>query len=91
MTRVDRLVGVVQLLVGDISRLPGVTLDSAGEQQLTQLIVDAFEVVGRIALDEWEEANTPAVNRVGIAGVGAPGPRNCGHPDCDYEYAHSHG
>lgn len=56
MTKADRLVRITQQLVGDIGRLEGVTLDPAGEQQLIQLITDAFETVGHIALDE---RNTP--------------------------------
>lgn len=61
--KADRLVGITQQLVGDISRLPGVTLDQGSEQQLVQLITDAFEQVGYIAINEFEEVNAPAVNR----------------------------
>lgn len=59
MTQVDRLTRLTSQLVGDISRLPGVTLDQAGEQQLVQLLTDAFETVGLLALDEWEAVNAP--------------------------------
>lgn len=62
MTQADKLVRLTQQLVGDISRLPGVVLDSGGEAQLVQLITDAFEQVGLVALNEWEEVNKPAVN-----------------------------
>lgn len=50
MNQVDRLEKVVSQLIGDIAQLPGVTLDKAGEAQLGQLITDAFEQVGHIAL-----------------------------------------
>lgn len=50
----DRLTAITSQLVGDISRLPGVTMDKATEGQLVQLLTDAFEQVGHIALDEQE-------------------------------------
>lgn len=60
MTAADKLVRLTNQLIGDISRLPGVNLDSAGEQQLVQLITDAMEEVGRVAIDEYEVVNRPA-------------------------------
>ena len=54
MTQVDRLTKLTSQLVGDIGRLEGVTLDSAAEQQLVQLLTDAFEAVGLVALDGWQ-------------------------------------
>lgn len=60
MNAVDRLTKLTSQLVGDIARLPGVQLDSAGESQLVQLLTDAFEVVGHVALEEREVADKPA-------------------------------
>ena len=57
MTTADRLTKLTSQLVGDIGRLPGVTLDTAGEQQLIQLLTDAMEEVGHIALSD---SYTPA-------------------------------
>lgn len=51
-TQADRLVSLTQQLIGDIGRLEGVNLDKAGEAQLGQLLADAFEHVGGIALDD---------------------------------------
>lgn len=53
-TQADRLTKLTSQLVGDVSRLPGVSLDQAGEQQLVQLLTDAFEAVGHIALGSYE-------------------------------------
>ena len=53
-TQVDRLTKLTSQLVGDVVRLPGVTLDQAGEAQLVQLLTDAFEAVGLVALGEQE-------------------------------------
>lgn len=50
-TQADRLTKLTSQLVGDIGRLPGVALDAAGEAQLVQLLTDAFEAVGHLALD----------------------------------------
>jgi hypothetical protein len=55
----DKIEKILNQLVGDISRLPGVTLDQGGEAQLAQLLTDAFEQVGLVALDEWEAVNAP--------------------------------
>lgn len=52
--QVDRMEKITSQLVGDIGRLPGVSLDKGGESQLVQLITDSFEVVGHIALDSQE-------------------------------------
>lgn len=51
MTQVDKLTKITSQLVGDIGRLEGVTLNQASEGQLVQLLTDAFETVGHIALD----------------------------------------
>lgn len=51
MTTVDKVTRLTSQLVGDISRLPGVQLDGAGEAQLVQLLTDAMEAVGHIALE----------------------------------------
>jgi hypothetical protein len=51
MNTTDKIESLVHQLVGDISRLPGVVLDQGGEQQLAQLLLDAFEQVGEAALD----------------------------------------
>lgn len=60
MSTADRLTKLTSQLVGDISRLPGVTLDAAGEQQLIQLLTDAMEAVGSVAIDNWYEVNKPS-------------------------------
>ena len=78
MTVVDRLTKLTSQLVGDISRLEGVTLSSAGEQQLVQLLTDAFETVGLAALDEWEEVNRPT------------SPPSCPLANCALDYPHIH-
>lgn len=49
--KADRIIHITQQLVGDIGRLPGVVLSQGAEQQLVQLITDAFEQVGGVALD----------------------------------------
>ena len=54
MTTVDKVTRLTSQLVGDISRLPGVQLDSAGEAQLVQLLTDAMEQVGLVALESWQ-------------------------------------
>jgi hypothetical protein len=59
MTTADKLTKLTSQLVGDIGRLPGVDLGPDGESQLVQLLTDAFETVGLLALDEWEAANAP--------------------------------
>lgn len=61
MTAADRLTKLTSQLIGDIGQLPGVQLDSAGEAQLVQLLTDAFETVGHLALEEWEAVNKPAI------------------------------
>ena len=55
VTQVDRLTKLTSQLVGDIGRLEGVALDSAGEQQLVQLLTDAMEEVGYLALSTVAE------------------------------------
>ena len=75
MTQVDRLTKLTSQLVGDIGRLPGVALDSAGEQQLVQLLTDAFEAVGLVALE----------------GATEDGKRPCITANCAIGYPHSHG
>lgn len=54
-TQADRLVSLTQQLIGDIGRLEGVNLDKAGEAQLGQLLTDAFETVGEIAITRDEQ------------------------------------
>lgn len=54
MTTVDRVQKIASQLVGDIGQLPGVTLDTATEAQLVQLVLDAFEQVGVVALEKQE-------------------------------------
>lgn len=56
MTAVDRMTSLTSQLVGDIGRLPGVQLDAVGEAQLVQLLTDAMEVVGHIALDTEQQS-----------------------------------
>ena len=56
MTTADKLTKITSQLIGDISRLPGAQLDSAGEAQLAQLLTDAFETVGHIALGQADES-----------------------------------
>lgn len=75
--QVDRLTAITSQLVGDISRLPGVTLDQAGESQLVQLLTDAFEVVGHVALDEGER-------------LGRHYDASCPLADCALDYPHLH-
>lgn len=60
MTTVDKLTRIISQLVGDISRLEGVQLTSAGEAQLVQLLTDAMEAVGHIALEVPTERCTLA-------------------------------
>lgn len=66
MTQADRLTKLTSQLIGDIGRLPGVQLDSAGEQQLAQLLTDAFEAVGHVAIEGWEgwqcQADDPVIH-----------------------------
>lgn len=52
--QVDRMEKITSQLVGDIGRLEGVSLDKGGEAQLVQLLTDAFEHVGHVALDQQE-------------------------------------
>lgn len=90
MTTVDKLTRLTQQLIGDISRLPGVTLDAAGEAQLAQLLTDAFETVGHIALDGWQTSDRfadgppiahhriPTELELGIAGLQARHGKACG-------------
>lgn len=54
-TQADRLTKLTSQLVGDIGQLQGVTLDQATEQRLVQLLTDAFEEVGVIALNRAEQ------------------------------------
>lgn len=82
MTQVDRLTKLTSQLVGDISRLPGVTLDAAGESQLVQLLTDAFEQVGLVALDGWQ---TPDLFADGLPVVHhiVPVKADAGRKSCD--------
>ena len=87
MTQADKLVHLTQQLVGDISRLPGVVLDSATEAQLVQLLTDAFEQVGNIALDGWTERPEGMYpTRICTPGVACiccpPVPASNGHKAC---------
>lgn len=54
-TQADKVIGIAQQLVGDIGRLPGVVLNSGAEAQLVQLITDAFEQVGGVALEGFPD------------------------------------
>lgn len=74
-TQADRLTKLTSQLVGDIGRLPGVTLDAAGESQLVQLLTDAFEAVGHLALESTLEGDK----------------RPCITANCAIGYPHSHG
>lgn len=74
MTTVDKVTRLTSQLVGDISRLPGVQLDGAGEAQLVQLLTDAMEAVGHIAL---EDTQTDSADRCNLA-------------NCAIGYPHAH-
>ena len=80
MTQVNRLTKITSQLVGDIGRLEGVQLDQSSEAQLVQLLTDAFEQVGYVALDQAD------ASLLGLEGTD----RGCALANCAVSYPHSH-
>lgn len=59
MTTTDKLTKLISQLAGDIRNLNGVTVAKDAEGQLVQLLTDAAEDIGKLAIDEFEEVNRP--------------------------------
>ena len=59
MSPVDRVERLASQLLGDLNAVEGVTIDRhAADQQRLQLILDAFEQVGLIALGTTDAKET---------------------------------
>lgn len=78
---ITRITRIAQQLIGDLSRVPGLNLPADAEPQALQLIFDAFETVGLMAMEvrrRYDEAL--------VAPLYAKHGKMCSDPSCRIDH-----